>query len=145
MGSAKTFFTPDEQLAIRSAIADAEKNTSGEIRVHLELFFKGDLLEHAAYVFNKLGMQRTARRNGVLFFIGIKNRRFAILGDTGINEAVPPGFWDQISDLMREEFANGRFVDGLTQGIRLAGEQLKKHFPYQSDDLNELPDDLSFS
>ncbi|MCK9327043.1 MAG: TPM domain-containing protein [Bacteroidales bacterium] len=143
--SAKDFFTPEEEAQILQAILEAEKNTSGEIRVHLELFFKGDLMDHAVYIFNKLGMHKTALRNGVLFYIGLKNRQFAILGDQGINQVVPPGFWDRISDYMREEFAKGKFFEGLTQGILLAGEQLKAHFPIQADDRNELSNDISFS
>ncbi|MDD3385410.1 MAG: TPM domain-containing protein, partial [Bacteroidales bacterium] len=136
---------PEEEAQILQAILEAEKNTSGEIRVHLELFFKGDLMDHAVYIFNKLGMHKTALRNGVLFYIGLKNRQFAILGDQGINQVVPPGFWDRISDYMREEFAKGKFFEGLTQGILLAGEQLKAHFPIQADDRNELSNDISFS
>ena len=143
--SAKDFFTPEEEAQILHAFLEAEKNTSGEIRVHLELFFKGDLMDHAVYIFNKLGMHKTALRNGVLFYIGLKNRQFAILGDQGINQVVPPGFWDRISDYMREEFAKGKFFEGLTQGILLAGEQLKAHFPIQADDRNELSNDISFS
>ncbi|MFA6798982.1 MAG: TPM domain-containing protein, partial [Bacteroidales bacterium] len=102
-------------------------------------------MDHAVYIFNKLGMHKTALRNGVLFYIGLKNRQFAILGDQGINQVVPPGFWDRISDYMREEFAKGKFFEGLTQGILLAGEQLKAHFPIQADDRNELSNDISFS
>jgi uncharacterized membrane protein len=90
-------------------------------------------------------MHKTKLRNGVLFYLAIKDKKFAILGDAGINAAVPGDFWEKIKNYMQEEFRKGNFTEGLCEGIRMAGEQLKSHFPYQSDDVNELPDDISFS
>ena len=89
-------------------------------------------------------MHETELRNGVLFYVAVKNRKFAILGDTGINKMVPEDFWDNIRDKMLEEFREGHFADGLIEGISMAGKQLKEHFPYQSDDVNELSDEISF-
>ncbi|MEZ5196516.1 MAG: TPM domain-containing protein [Bacteroidales bacterium] len=89
-------------------------------------------------------MHETEQRNGVLFYLALKNRKFAILGDVGINSVVPDNFWDDIRDKMLDHFRENEFVDGLIEGIMMAGQQLKEHFPYQRDDVNELPDDISF-
>lgn len=141
---ASTFFTPEQQEAIVSAIREAEHATSGEIRVHIETSCKADVLDEAAWLFRKLGMHRTADRNGVLIYLALKERRFAIIGDTGINAVVPPGFWDNIRDHMNQRFSEGLFAEGLAGGIIMAGGQLKEHFPYSRNDINELPDTISF-
>ncbi len=141
---ASTFFTPEQQEAIIRAIADAEHATSGEIRVHLETSCKANILDEAAWLFRKLGMHRTADRNGVLVYMAIKERSFAIIGDSGINAVVPLGFWDSIRDHMQQCFSEGRFAEGLSEGVLMVGEKLKEHFPRMRDDLNELPDAISF-
>ncbi len=144
MSAAKKLFSKADKDAIVSAIKEAEKNTSGEIRVHIESSFKGDVLDQAAYVFTKLKMLETEQRNGVLFYLAARNKAFAILGDAGINEKVPENFWEDVKSSMQEEFQAGNMADGLSKGIKMAGQKLKEHFPYQSDDENELPDDISF-
>src|SRR6478736_1647258 len=141
---AKTFFSEQEQAAIVDAIKEAEKNTSGEVQVHLENHCKEDVLDRAAEVFKILKMHETKLRNGVLFYLAIKDKKFAILGDAGINSKVPDHFWDDIKLMMQNKFKEGKFKDGLCQGILKAGEQLKTHFPYSKDDINELSDDISF-
>lgn len=141
---ASTFFTNEEQETLLAAIREAEKETSGEIRLHIETSIKGDVLDEAAWAFKKLGMDKTKERNGVLFYMVVKDRKFAILGDAGINARVPAGFWDCISDLLSRNFKEGKFAEGLAEGIILAGKQLKTHFPYQKDDVNELTDEISF-
>ncbi len=138
------FFTKEEKDRITSAIGDAERNTSGEIRVHIERRCKENVLDHAAYLFDKLAMQKTEKRNGVLFYLAIDDQKFAILGDAGINAVTPDDFWDNIKDKMLEKFREQEFSSGLETGILMAGEQLKEHFPYQKDDVNELPDEISF-
>ncbi|MCK4661568.1 MAG: TPM domain-containing protein [Bacteroidales bacterium] len=138
------FFTKEQQKQITDAIKEAELNTSGEIRVHIESSCKKDVLDKASYIFNLLGMQKTKLRNGVLFYLAVKDKKFAILGDVGINEKVPDNFWEDIKAKMLADFKNDEFAKGLSEGIIMAGEQLKAHFPYQSDDVNELTDDISF-
>ena len=138
------FFTKDEKNAITEAIAEAELNTSGEIRIHIEGKCKSELLDRAAYIFGKLAMHKTEKRNGVLFYLAISDRKFAILGDAGINKVTTDDFWDNIKEKMAGHFSEEKFADGLIEGIKMAGEQLKSHFPYQEDDINELPDDISF-
>jgi uncharacterized membrane protein len=142
--SAKKFFTKPQQEEILQAIKNAELNTGGEIRVHIENKCPGDVLDRAAQVFDKLQMQKTALRNGVLIYLSIENRKFAILGDAGINAVVPENFWDDIKTSMLKHFKERQFIVGLTEAIHQAGDQLKKHFPYLEDDVNELPDDISF-
>lgn len=142
--SAQNFFTKEEKEDIVLAIKSAELETSGEIRVHVEEKCTGDVKDKAAFLFEKLEMQKTEQRNGVLLYLAIKNRKFAILGDTGINQVVPENFWDEIRDSMLNHFRENHFSDGLIEAISKAGKQLKKHFPYQRDDVNELPDEISF-
>ncbi|WP_430816465.1 TPM domain-containing protein [Carboxylicivirga sp. RSCT41] len=141
---AKDFFTEEQRMQIVNAIKDAELNTSGEIRVHLDKFCKEDVLDRAAYWFEKLQMHKTEQRNGVLFYLAYEDRKFAVLGDAGINQKVPENFWDSIKDQMLANFKEGLFADGLANAIIESGKQLKQHFPYQTDDVNELSDDISF-
>lgn len=138
------FFTNEEKVMIKNAIAEAELNTSGEIRVHIDNRCKTDLMDRAAYIFETLGMHKTEKRNGVLFYLAVNDRKFAILGDAGINKVTPENFWDNIKEKMYNLFKEGKFAEGLAEGIKMAGIQLKSHFPYQKDDVNELSDDISF-
>lgn len=141
----KDKLTEEEKKSIVAAIQEAEGNTSGEIRVHLENHCKEDVMDRASEVFATLDMHKTALRNGVLFYLAMKDHQFAILGDRGINQKVPDHFWEDIRDFMVEKFKEGKYAEGLSEGIKMAGEQLKAHFPYQSDDRNELSDDISFN
>jgi len=141
---AANFFSTADKNLIREAIGEAEMNTSGEIRVHIDNYCREEVMDRAAWWFGKLNMQKTAQRNGVLFYLAVRDRKFAILGDAGINARVPDDFWDHIKDTMLKAFQEGRFAEGLSQGVRMAGEALKEHFPHQSDDVNELPDEISF-
>ena len=141
---ASDFLTKEQQQAIVEAIAEAEKQTSGEIRVHLEMSCNEDVLDRAVKVFEKLGMHKTRERNGVLIYIAIRNREFAIIGDAGINAKVPPGFWEETKNTMISYFKEEKYAEGIIHGIRSAGEHLKKYFPYCQDDVNELSDEISF-
>lgn len=138
------YFTEEDKLQIKNAIRVAESNTSGEIRVHVEKFCKGEVLDHAAYIFERLEMHKTDLRNGVLFFLAMEDRKFAILGDVGINQKVPENFWEGITNHVIEKLKEGKFAVGISEGIVKAGEQLKMHFPYKNDDVNELSDEISF-
>lgn len=141
---AKDSLTDQEREAVIAAIVEAEQATSGEIRVHLENHCKGDYLDRAAEVFELLKMHKTDLRNGVLFYLALKDHKFAILGDKGINEKVPDHFWEDIRDHMQRLFKEGKLAQGLAEGILMAGQQLKAHFPYLENDRNELSDDISF-
>lgn len=141
---ASTFFSDEQKQLIVSAIEEAEKCTSGEIRLHVEMRCHGDVMKRAVRVFQKLKMQRTQLRNGVLFYMAVSDRQFAIIGDAGINEMVPKGFWNDIEAHMSEMFAQGCFTEGVTDGIRMVGKQLQRFFPYQPDDVNELSNEISY-
>jgi len=141
---AKELFTKEQQQQIVAAVKEAELNTSGEIKVHIDNKCKEDVLDRAAFIFDKLEMQKTELRNGVLIYLAVADKKLAILGDAGINQKVADNFWDSTRDFMINKFKDGQFTEGLAGGIKLAGEQLKQHFPYQSDDVNELSDDISF-
>ncbi len=138
------FFSASEKKLLFEAIQKAEKNTSGEIRLHIEPDCKAEVLDRAAYLFKKLEMNKTEQRNGVLFYLAINDQKFAILGDAGINAIVAKDFWNNIKEMLFEEFKQGNFARGLEKGILEAGEILKKHFPYLKDDVNELSDEISY-
>jgi uncharacterized membrane protein len=138
-------FSQTEQQSVVDAIRAAELATSGEVRVHIEKrCVESDVLERAKQVFVQLGMHRTELKNGVLFYLAVEDHKFAVLGDRGINERVPDGFWNDVRDLMRSHFIKKEFAAGLSKGIELAGQQLKTYFPRQDNDMNELSDDISF-
>ena len=137
-------FRDTEEEQIRQAIEAAEKNTSGEIRLSVEKHCKEDPLDRAANYFHKIGMDKTALRNGVLIYIAIEDHKFAIIGDSGINQVVPDDFWDTTKEAMLSHFKAGNIVQGLITGINMAGEKLKQFFPYNDDDKNELSDDISY-
>ncbi|MFH0985254.1 MAG: TPM domain-containing protein, partial [Candidatus Omnitrophota bacterium] len=122
---------------------EAEKNTSGEIRVHLEYHAREPVYGHAKKVFQRIGMTKTAQRNGVLIFLATGNKKFAVLGDVGINEKVPEGFWNDVVQIMQAHFKQGEFAEGISEAVLRIGEKLKTYFPYEAHDKNELPDHIS--
>ncbi len=144
MSNAITILNREEDHKIVEAIKQAELNTSGEIKVHIENHCRGDVEQRSLTVFNKLKLNETKLRNGVLIYLAVKDRKFAILGDEGINNVVENGFWDDVKDMMLSHFKEGNFTEGLEQGIIRCGEKLKTYFPYQTDDTNEIPDDISY-
>jgi uncharacterized membrane protein len=138
------FFSLLDREEIKQAIAEAELNTSGEIRVHLETYCRGNVLKRATKLFGQLEMHKTEQRNGVLFYLAVKSRKLAIVGDEGIHQHVQQLFWDELKNSMLKLFAQDRFKEGLISGILATGEKLKEHFPHQEDDVNELSDEISF-
>ncbi len=135
-------FDEEEQSRIRQAIENAEKATSGEIRICIEKKCSEEVLDRAATYFYRLGMDKTRLRNGVLIYLATVDRKFAIIGDKGINSVVPENFWDETKEKMLAEFKYGNLASGIVTGVEMAGEQLKKYFPNTTDDINELPDDI---
>ena len=128
---------------IVAAIRAAEHKTSGEIRVHVQPHCGADPVRDATRVFERLRMTRTAARNGVLIFLAVRDRRFAVIGDTAIHAAVGDAFWQATADAMTPHFARGDLAGGLESGVRAAGEALKRHFPHKRNDVNERPDTIS--
>lgn len=138
-------FTDNEKEVLTQAVKEAERLTSGEIRVYVEKKCPGDPLERSAFLFKKMQIHKTEQRNGVLIYLAVQDKKFAVIGDSGINSLAGNHFWDEVKDTMEKHFRNGRFIVGLTEGINMTGETLKRYFPYQSDDINELPDDIIFN
>lgn len=142
---ASKLFSSEQKAEIVAAIKAAETQTSGEIQVHIESTCKGAVLDRAAKVFETLKMYQTKDRNGVLIYLAVEDHKFAILGDAGINSVVPADFWGSTKDLMASHFRQGKFTEGLIEGIHHAGDQLKTHFPYDHlNDQNELSNEVSF-
>jgi uncharacterized membrane protein len=143
MSKVEEFLSAVEEAEVIEAIRVAEKNTSGEIRVHLEAHSNTDAFDRAAEVFDFLHMNNTKQSNGVLIYVAVEDRTLVIMGDKGINDVVAPNFWESTKDAIIAHFKEGNTKQGLVDGILKAGEQLKKHFPYKHKDINELPDDIS--
>lgn len=137
------FLTLEQENQIVEAIRRAEKNTSGEIRVHLENKTSIEPLQRAVEVFHFLKMNTTQQRNALLFYFAVDDKKFAIYGDEGINKVVNTDFWNETKQKMQDSFAKGLFCEGIINGILSAGEALKQFFPHQIDDKNELPDEIS--
>ena len=143
MSKVEDFLTKEEEHEIVEAIGKAEKNTSGEIRVHIEKETSVAAIDRAMEVFRQLQMENTQERNGVIIYVAVKSKHFAIYGDKGINEKVDDNFWDSTKEVMQNHFKRGNFKQGLIDGILKAGEQLQKYFPHADDDTNELSNEIS--
>jgi len=143
MAKTEAFLSKEDELEVVQAIVTAEKNTSGEIRVHIEEHSDKLPLERAQEVFFELQMNETQERNGVLFYVCVADKKFAIIGDEGIDKVVASDFWNATKEVVISNFKNKAFKKGLVDGIIKAGESLKEHFPYQSDDANELSNEIS--
>lgn len=137
------FLTEQQEKEVIDAIREAEKNTSGEIRVHLEKSLNQDTIKRAEELFVQLEMEKTTFKNGVLFYVAVDDHQFAILGDEGIDKVVPDDFWESIKNEVINEFVKGEHAKGLVMGILHAGEKLKEFFPYSDEDENELSDEIS--
>lgn len=138
------FLSRKEKKQVLAAVQEAEKSTSGEIRVHLEYKTRGPVYGHAQKVFQRIGMTKTQERNGVLIFLATHDKKFAVLGDVGINEKVPEGFWHDVVHIMQEHFKQNKFAEGISEAALRIGEKLKIFFPYQGNDKNELHDGISY-
>lgn len=143
MANIEEFLTPEDEAEVVAAIRQAEKKTSGEIRVHIEHTCKGDIWARAMEVFHLLKMDNTKEDNGVLIYVAIDDRQFVIYGDKGINDVVPKDFWETTKDAIVAQFKKGNFKQGLIDGILRAGRELQAHFPWDEGDVNELSDKIS--
>jgi len=138
-----SIFSEKEQQLISQAVESAERFTSGEIRICVEKTCSEPVLDRAATYFKKLGMDKTAQRNGVLIYIATQDHQFAIIGDAGINKLVPHDFWNSTKDIMLSYFKEEDLTGGIIAGVKIAGEQLQTFFPYLDGDVNELPNEIS--
>ena len=137
-------FTSTQESAIKSAIAEAEMLTSGEICLFIDTNCKADPFKKASVIFQKLKMHKTVLRNGVLIYLSVSDHKFAIIGDKGINEKVGDDFWNETKELMLSYFKNNQISEGLVAGIKKAGESLSQHFPRQHSDQNEIGNEIVF-
>lgn len=143
MNKVEAFLTSEEEQEIVNAILEAEKNTSGEIRVHIEASAKIDHFSRAQQVFHFLKMDNTKDENGVLIYVAVSDKKFVIYGDRGIDKAVPKGFWESTKDVIAQHFKNGEFKKGIVEGVLNTGKELEEHFPWDHGDINELSDAVS--
>ena len=143
--TAAEFLTPEERQQVEAAIAEAERMTSGELRIHLEDHIEEEVLDHAAFIFEELAMHRTRDRNAVLLYVCVADRQVAVVGDRGIHARVGPGFWSDVVAVLKLQFAADRRCEGLCDAARMIGEKLKEHFPQRSDDDDELSNTVTFS
>jgi uncharacterized membrane protein len=143
MSKVEEFLSKQEEEEIISAIRIAEKNTSGEIRVHIEASSDKDHYERALEIFHLLKMDNTKDANAVLIYVAVNDKKFVIYGDKGINDVVAKGFWNSTKEVIQYHFKNNDYKQGIVEGILKAGEELQEHFPWQIDDQNELPNEIS--
>ena len=143
MSKVEDFLSAEEEQDIVQAILMAEKRTSGEIRVHIEAHTQLPHFERAKEVFKMLKMGNTKDGTGVLIYVAVNDRKFAICGDHGINKLVPDDFWDTTRDTIQSQFKKNNFKQGIIDGILMAGKELQTHFPWQQGDINELSNEVS--
>jgi len=143
MNKVESFLTTQQEKEVIQAIQNAEKNTSGEIRVHIENKTEKPTLERAKEVFLCLKMDQTQQQNGILLYVGVTSRKFAILGDEGINKMIPEGFWDEEKKIVLAYSSKNKYKEGLVLAIEKVGKKLKNYFPYEKDDTNELTNEIS--
>ncbi len=143
MSKVEGFLTAEEEQEIVLAIIEAEKNTSGEIRVHIETHSPLAHFKRAQEVFHLLKMDNTKQENGVLIYVAVSDKKFVIYGDRGINKVVPPDFWDTTKNRIQAHFIQGNYKQGIIEGVVHAGKELALHFPWQHNDTNELNNEVS--
>ena len=145
MSKTEDFLSLEEEKAVVAAIVAAEKQTSGEIRVHIEGHSEETAMARCQALFHYLKMDNTQDRNGVLIYVAVEDRLLAIVGDTGIDAVTPDDFWESTRDAMLSAFKNGQCAQGLINGVQTAGQALAQHFPWNDNDTNELPNAISKS
>jgi uncharacterized membrane protein len=143
MSKIEDFLSAEEEQEIVEAIRIAEKNTSGEIRVHIEKTSEIEAFNRALEVFHYLKMDNTKDENGVLIYVAVEDKTFVIYGDKGINSVVPSSFWDSTKDVIQLHFKKGDYKQGLIDGVLKAGKEMQKHFPWHHGDIDELSNEIS--
>lgn len=142
----KPFFSKEENDLIVQAIRDAEKETSGEVRVFIENKCRFiDPIDRAKEIFANLKMENTKLRNGVLFYVALKDKQLAIFADSGIHEAVGEQYWKDVVNHILVFFNKENYALGIKECILKIGEALQSYFPYDATtNKNELPDEIIF-
>jgi uncharacterized membrane protein len=142
--NAAEFFSDEQKHQVKTAIEKMEHKTSGEIRLHVEGDCDGDPYERALHVFHRLHMHKTKHRNAILFYLAVNHKKFAIVGDEGIHKSVPENFWVTVKDHVIAQFKQGKFTEGICEGIDMTGEMLKTHFPKNENEKIKLSDEISY-
>jgi uncharacterized membrane protein len=142
--SVTDFFSDEQKHRVKASIEKMEQKTSGEIRLHVEGECKGDPYERALLVFHRLHMHKTKHRNAILFYLAVNHKKFAIVGDEGIHKSVPENFWATVKEHVIAQFKQGKFTEGICEGIDMTGEMLKTHFPKNVNDKIQLSDEISY-
>jgi uncharacterized membrane protein len=147
---ARGIFSPADFDAIAAAVAEAERRTAGEIRVHIERRVNGtshdaapDPLARARDVFAALRMHETALHAGVLVYLAVEDHKLAIVGDEGIHARVGEGYWERLRDRMVERLRSGAAREAVLEAVAEVGAVLAREFPRSPDDVDELPDTVS--
>jgi uncharacterized membrane protein len=140
----KRLVSAGDEIRLIKAIQLAELKTSGEVRVHIEKICKGDALTECKKKFEQLKMHQTKDRNGILFFIAVNSKSFAIWGDEGIHQKVSDEFWKTITDCAASYFKQNDVITGIEKAVEMCGEKLKLHFPIEANDKNELSNEISY-
>ncbi len=138
------FFSDEQKQQVRAAVEKLELKTTGEIRLHVEGDCEGDAYQCALNAFHRLHMHKTKHRNAILFYLAVNHKKFAIVGDEGIHKKVPDNFWLTVKDQVIGQFKQGKFTEGICEGIDMTGEMLKTHFPKNAHDKNQLSDEISY-
>ena len=142
--TANGFLTEEESTRIEQAIAEVELTTSAEVKVVVLRYCWDDIYVKAARIFSKFRLDKTELRNCVLVMLVVTNQEYLIYGDEGIHEKVGDGFWDDVRDEMLTHFVCDHFGDGLVHAVHRVGEKLADYFPYQTDDVDEIPNEVIF-
>ncbi len=143
MSRVEDFLSHTDEQEIVQAILTAEKKTSGEIRVHIESHTRLDHFDRAKEVFHLLKMDNTKDENGVIIYVAVNDRKFAIYGDRGIDKVVPENFWNSTKDVIEAHFKKGNHKEGIIDGVMMAGKELETYFPWRHGDTNELSNEVS--
>lgn len=143
--ASEEFLTEEQEQHVIEAIQKAERQTSGEIRVHIEHHCDREPLERAARIFHELGMDQTELKNGVLIYIASDDHKAAVYAGKGIHKRVEDGFWSDVLNTLIEHFKQNDYEGGIEKAVYKVGEKLQELFPYhQKGDLNELSNEISY-
>ena len=131
---------------IEDEIKRTEANHNGQIRFVAEhaldiwpLFAGMSARERALDVFSMLRIWDTEQNNGVLIYLLLADRDVEIVADRGIHRRSGEEVWEGICREMEAAFREGRYEEGVLNGIKRVGAELERHFP-SAHAGNELPD-----
>lgn len=137
------YISLEEKRLILKSVMEAEKQTSVEFQVHIDKSCKGDVIEKASAVFNFIHLNKTKTKKWLLFYLSLEDQKYAIIGDKEMNEMIPENFWDLVENHMQNKINEGNLTACLSEGIKMAGDQIRNFIPKQINDINELPDEIS--